>query len=269
MTRLVAQIRARLRVPARSPEREWETFGRVDPYFGVLTDEDYRRERLSDAARERFFETGREHVDTVARLVREHSGRELSPRRAMDFGCGVGRLVVALAERARQVVGVDVAPSMLAEARRVCDARGLTDVELVLTPSLASLRPDFDLIHSYIVFQHIPVRDGYELFARLVSLLAPGGIGVVHVSLAAGRPMTAAYSWVLTRVPLAASLANLRRGRDWSYPTLEMNCYSLERLMRILYAADVRRASVVFEPAAGASGYDSAVLVFERPPSGS
>lgn len=249
----------------RSPALEWESFGRVDPYFGVLTDEDYRRERLGDAARERFFQTGREHVDRVARLAREHSGRELRPRRALDFGCGVGRLVVPLAERAREVVGVDVAPSMLAEARRVCDARELSNVELLPTARLASLQPDFDLIHSYIVFQHIPVRDGYELFARLVSLLAPGGIGVMHFSLTAGRPMTAAYSWVLTRVPLAANLANLRWGRDWSYPTLEMNSYRLERLMRILDAGAIRRASVLFEPAPVASGYDSAMLVFERP----
>jgi len=250
----------------RSPALEWENFGRVDPYFGVLTDEGFRRERLDDTALERFFETGRGHVDRVLQLAADHVGHELRPRRAMDFGCGVGRLVVPLAARAQQVVGVDVAPSMLAEARRVCDARGLTNVELLPTPQLASLRADFDLVHSYIVFQHIPLREGYELFARLVGLLAPGGVGVVHVSLAAGSRMTAVHSWVLTRVPLATNLTNLRYGRYWSYPTLEMHGYRLERLMRILGAGAIARASVIFEPATGPSGYDSAVLVFQRPP---
>lgn len=264
--RRLTSIRDRVLGLHRSPALEWENFGRVDPYFGVLTDETYRRERLDDTAFERFFETGRTHIDRVAKLACEHVGRELRPCRAMDFGCGVGRLVVPLAERTQEIVGVDVAPSMLAEARRVCDARGLTNVALLPTAQLAALQADFDFIHSYIVFQHIPVRDGYELFASLVGLLAPGGVGVVHFSLAAGRRMTAAYSWVLTRVPLAANLNNLRWGRDWSYPTLEMHAYRLERLMRILGAGGIERASVVFEPATGPSGYDSAVLVFQRPP---
>lgn len=259
-------IRDRMLGLRRSPALEWEAFGQVDPYFGVLTDEGYRRERLDHSAFERFFETGRAHIDRVAELACEHVGQELRPRRALDFGCGVGRLLVPLAERAQEVVGVDVAPSMLAEARRVCEERGLTHVALVPTAQLASLQADFDLVHSYIVFQHIPVRVGYELFAHLVRLLAPDGVGVIHFSLAPGRRMTAAHSWVLTRVPLAANLTNLRWGRDWSYPTLEMHAYRLERLMRILGTAGIERASVVFEPATGASGYDSAVLIFQRPP---
>jgi SAM-dependent methyltransferase len=250
---------------SRSAEAQWEKYGQIDPYFGVLSHAEYHRDQLTDEALERFFETGRTRVDDVVRMAAAHASRPLELRRVMDFGCGVGRLLIALGEHADHVVGVDISPSMLAEARTSCDRRGLGHAELIQTPQLQTLKADFDLIHSHIVFQHIPPREGYALFERLVGLLAPGGIGVLHFTLSANNPLLPVFTWMLKRVPLAASAWNLARGRDRDYPTMEMNRYDLERLLQILGRHGIRHIGVEYHRAKGPRDLNSAVLVFERP----
>ena len=47
----------------------------------------------------------------------EDLGVTVSRGRALDFGCGAGRLTRALAARFESVVGVDVADAMLDKAR--------------------------------------------------------------------------------------------------------------------------------------------------------
>src|SRR6478672_4876537 len=183
------------------PGEQWERFGATDPYYGVYSVDEFRTPNLDEAARERFFASGEEHVDRVLGLVRRVVREDFSPASVLDHGCGVGRLVVPFAGRAERVVGVDVSPSMLAEARRNCDARGLDNVELVPAERLASLRPEFDLVHSFIVLQHIPPRQGRAVFRTLVSLLRPGGVGVVHVPIAPPSPLARLHTWVTRTVP--------------------------------------------------------------------
>ena len=47
--------------------------------------------------------------------------------RVLELGCGTGTLAVMLAQRGAIVVGVDVSPLMLAEARRKADEADLSD----------------------------------------------------------------------------------------------------------------------------------------------
>ena len=42
----------------------------------------------------------------------------LDGRRVLDFGCGIGRAARAMAARGAEVIGLDVSPAMIAEARR-------------------------------------------------------------------------------------------------------------------------------------------------------
>jgi len=47
----------------RDSDAAWRSLGRNDPFFGVLSDERYHKSRLTDEARDEFFETGVRHVD--------------------------------------------------------------------------------------------------------------------------------------------------------------------------------------------------------------
>ncbi|EGJ09960.1 type 11 methyltransferase [Rubrivivax benzoatilyticus JA2 = ATCC BAA-35] len=172
-----------------STDIEWEKWGARDPYFSVLTDPRFRVNAMTAQAREDFFALGRMHVDHVLHVIRCHLDGAFAPTRTLDFGCGVGRLVMPFARLGGEVVGVDISPSMLAEARRNCDQAGLSNV--VLLPSddaLSAVAGDFDLVHSCIVLQHIEIPRGLVIFEQLVRRVRPGGMGGDPHHLRLGRP---------------------------------------------------------------------------------
>lgn len=94
--------------------------------------------------------------------------------RALDFGCGAGRSTRFLREHGFEVVGVDIAASMLARAR-AADPDG--DYRLMQDESLGGLADgSFDLVFSGFTFDNIPgVERRLALFGRLTALLAPHG----------------------------------------------------------------------------------------------
>ncbi len=102
----------------------------------------------------------------------------------LDFGCGLGRLTRALGRRFDQAIGVDVSPTMVAEATELAAAAGIDNVRFALNqePHLAQFATgSIDFVYSNIVLQHVS-RDlqlGYlREFGRL---LAPGGLAVVQL----------------------------------------------------------------------------------------
>lgn len=248
------------------PTRQWERYGAVDPYYGVLSKPDFHRSRLDEAARERFFQTGHRHIAESLAAIESLLGSDFQWRAALDFGCGVGRLTLPLAERCEHVYGLDVSPSMLREAERNARRMGLTNIEWSSAERLDELSGDYDLVHSYLVFQHIPARGGERIFAKLVRGLRPGGVGSIQVALRPTRPAAGAFHWTVKTVPLAYNLVNVARGRAWSYPHMQMNHYSLNRLGRLLAQAGITEWHTRFLAGLGWMSHDSAVIVFRKGP---
>lgn len=97
--------------------------------------------------------------------------------RALEIGCGVGRITRCLAENFAEVHAIDVAPEMIAQAQ----ARLAAHPNVTLrTGSGFDLQPlpdaHFDLVFSYIVFQHIPSGDVIRNYVREAArVLKPGG----------------------------------------------------------------------------------------------
>ncbi len=241
-----------------NPSKQWERFGQEDPYYGVVSQEEMRGGQAPEA-RERFFASGEELVGAVLERVR---GVEpgFEPRRVLDYGCGVGRLVIPFARRSESVVGVDVSPSMLEEAARNARAHDCDNVELLTVEGMAALSPDFDLVHSALVLQHIPARQGEEVIARLAGLLRPGGVGALHLQIGARRGLRA-YN-ALMRVALVHNVVNVLRRRPWSYPHMEMHVYDLGRVCLVLREQGIRELAV--ELAEREGGYDACTLLFHR-----
>jgi ubiquinone/menaquinone biosynthesis C-methylase UbiE len=156
--------------------RDWTTLGAEDPLWAVLVQPGKRGGRWDV---EEFLATGRADVEETVRWLGE---LDLPTRweRALDFGCGVGRLSQALAAHAEEVVAVDIAPPMLDAARRLDRSGGRIRFVLNDAADLSQF-PDghFDLVYSALVLQHLPrpVIDGY--LAEFLRVLRPGGIAVV------------------------------------------------------------------------------------------
>jgi 2-polyprenyl-3-methyl-5-hydroxy-6-metoxy-1,4-benzoquinol methylase len=89
----------------RNTDRDWEKFGASDPYLGVLTHEQYHRANLTDESKEAFFKSGHDYIADVSKKIRTYLDPAFTPCRSLDFGCGVGRLVVPLAGISDHVVG--------------------------------------------------------------------------------------------------------------------------------------------------------------------
>src|SRR6266496_3346600 len=96
-------------------DRAWGELGRTQPYSAIL----------EHGSRAEFFASGEEHVAGILQIVRERIDPGYRPTRALDFGCGVGRILIPLARLCDEAAGVDVSSAMRAEARRNCDERGL------------------------------------------------------------------------------------------------------------------------------------------------
>jgi 2-polyprenyl-3-methyl-5-hydroxy-6-metoxy-1,4-benzoquinol methylase len=77
--------------------------------------------------------------------------------RVLDVGCGVGRWSRLLASRGARVTGVDLSPTMIAQAERRAAASGLTDRCRFIVQDTAALEVGgtFDLILCVTVLQHL------------------------------------------------------------------------------------------------------------------
>jgi SAM-dependent methyltransferase len=244
-----------------SSDSAWKQIGRTDPYFGVLTDDRFRNASQAGPERDEFFNSGAHHIEHIFTAVRELVPG-FAPRSAVDFGCGVARLVLPLARAVPKVVGIDVSPAMLAEARRNCESEGVTNVTFCESPTELSGQVDF--VHSYIVFQHIPVNRGVELAKVLLEHLADGGVGALHFTYATPqgrlrRIVQKMYRWV----PGAYAATNLLLGRRNKHPLMQMNAYSLNELFTLLQKHGCHRVHAYFSDHGGTLG---AMLIFQKQP---
>ncbi len=166
-----------------STDVEWEKWGVQDPYFSVLTDPKFRKGEITAEAKQDFFVSGRVHVEHVLNACRKYIDPAFAPQRVLDFGCGVGRLVLPFAAMAREVVGVDISEAMLIEARRNCMEQGVCNAEFVKSDdTLSAVEGLFDLVHTAIVLQHVDALRGMQLVAHLLARLAPGGVGALQLT---------------------------------------------------------------------------------------
>jgi SAM-dependent methyltransferase len=219
-----------------SSDAAWKKFGSIDPYYGVVSHDRFHAGRMDQEAYTDFFRSGEEHVASVLDRVRRHLAPAFRPDRMLDFGCGVGRLVVPLARLGGRVTGVDVSEGMLREAAANCERQGLSNVELVRSDDrLSAVQGTFDFVHSFIVFQHIPPARGMAIVRSLLARLEEGGVGALHFTYARRASLARrGVSWMRRTVPFANSVVNLAQGKPWAYPLMQMHSYDLNRLLELL-----------------------------------
>lgn len=222
------------------PDRDWERYGAEDPYYAILNTEAYRRSRLDEAAMEEIFRSGENTVDTFLGQAERRFG-PLARDRALEYGCGVGRLLIPLAREFDSVCGVDISPSMLGEAARQCHQRGAADVELALADDrLSRVEGTFDFAISFLVLQHIPVGRGERIVGGILQRLRPGGVAALHFTTHRSSPRWRHAVHVLRRNFLTLHcIANLVSGLRLDEPLMQTNLYRLERITDLARARGI------------------------------
>jgi len=257
-------------------DKYWEYLGKTDPYWAVVTNERFQQKNIDDEAREQFFLTGERYVGWVFETIREYLDRDFAPKRSLDFGCGVGRLVLPLARRSDYVIGVDVAESMIREARANVDAQQLSNVSLIRDAGdFSDVVGKFDLINSYIVLQHIPCERGQQLVVKLLDRLNAGGVGVLHLTYSKEVYKERIFSvWSASAPGSSVEITEgFRAVRSWLriYPrdffrklfrrggtVMQMNPYTLNPIFHCLQSSGIRRMHLEFTDHGGEYG----VLLF-------
>ena len=112
--------------------------------------------------------------DPLIGLMAPHSAQ-----RVLDVGCGSGQLAVAIAPRVARVVGVDLTPAMLDQARAHAAAKGVKNVLWKVADSIALPVEDssFDAVVSRAMFHH--AADPAATFGEMHRACASGGRLVV------------------------------------------------------------------------------------------
>jgi ubiquinone/menaquinone biosynthesis C-methylase UbiE len=149
----------------------------------------------TDAVRARFAATARQvaaHADERAEWLADQVRRFVEPRggeRALDAGTGTGALAFALAPLVREVVGVDLVPELLAEARaRAGDFPNVQFLEGDIT-NLHFEDSSFDLAATGSTIHHVPRPE--LIVAELTRVTKPGGTILVVDQIAPVDPLAA------------------------------------------------------------------------------
>ena len=166
-------------------QQAWEELGEKDPLWAVLTVDEMKGNKWNPEA---FFETGvaftAEAQDWMQRV-----GLPTKGTRALDFGCGVGRLTQALAANYDRVTGVDISAPMIDKAKTFNKFGDRVDYldnpkdDLSVFPTAS-----FDYVQTFIVLQHMHPSHQAGYLREFARILKPDGVLVFQIPCYDRRP---------------------------------------------------------------------------------
>ncbi len=227
-----------------------------DPLWAILTGK--RHWDVED-----FFATGEEDVNSLL-SVAQRLGLPRQRARALDFGCGVGRITRHLLNHFEECWGVDVSPRMLEMAGKYNPS-----VHFHLNQH-GDLRDfpgsHFDLVYSILVLQHQPNREVIESYLReFFRVLRSQGLLVFHLPSAMPlryrlAPRRRAYKLLHA---VGVDPARLHR---WRLYPMRMTAVAPERVKEVIQGAQGRL--LLAEPHHGSGAIPSIMYYCTKEPGG-
>jgi ubiquinone/menaquinone biosynthesis C-methylase UbiE len=204
--------------------------------WAVLTDPEKAGGRWQA---EDFYAHGIAEIEQLMKRLDE-LGVADQRQRALDFGCGVGRLANALADHYEHVDGVDISTEMVRRAAEMAPNRARCTFHTNVAPDL-SIFPDnqFDLVHSNIVLQHVGPELTRSYIAEFARIVKPGG--VVHFQLPV-KPVPGPTGLAMELLPKL--ILNRLRG-------MSMHGVSETRVHALLYSRGLRMLATDPDNSAG------------------
>ena len=195
-------------------QQRWNIAGKDDPFWAVLAAPDKKGNRWQV---DDFFKTGSDEISALMHYVTSLD-IPVARGRALDFGCGPGRLSQALTDHFERVDGVDISPSMIELARGFnrhpdrCDYRTLEGDHLQLFAD-----GSFDFIYTTMTLQHLKPRFMRRYIQEFLRVLRPDGLLIFQVP---SRP--ASLSGRVKRLVPEPLIDAYRRLRYGGHPAVTM-----------------------------------------------
>lgn len=194
-------------------QKSWDRLGKTDPVSSMLPAD--LRGRISGL--DEFFASGETEIDRAMEHL-SFRGCALGRRKALDFGCGLGRTTQALAGYFEEIYGLDIAPTMIDLANRY--NRHPERCKYLLN-SANDLRmfedSSFDFVWSYGVLHLVEPRYFRDYISEFFRILVPGGMAVFHQS---AEPANTWKGTIFQLTPTA--LLNLYRRAKYGFEVYGM-----------------------------------------------
>ncbi len=102
--------------------------------------------------------------------------------RALDLGCGWGRVLKPVTDRGVQVIGFDISEKMLGRASAHLSKHGHRPILVRGDGTLLPFKDNsFDMVYSLLVLQHLSKENGLLVLREISRVLKPGGIAHIRV----------------------------------------------------------------------------------------
>ena len=149
---------------------DWNARAREDAGYYVA----FGRREQNDAD---FFATATEVINILESELRRVPPPQRSMWKALEIGCGPGRLMRPMSRHFAEIHGVDVSDEMIALAREQLRDTPNAHPHLTDGATLAEFADEsFDFVYSYAVFQHVPSREVISTYMREIHrVLKTGG----------------------------------------------------------------------------------------------
>ena len=217
--------------------RHWDNLAKEDPMWAILSDPNKKGGKWDPGE---FFDSGFSEVVSVMEHVKQVQP-SLRYKRALDFGCGLGRLTQALATHFDEVIGVDIAPEMIKGAERYNSLGDRCKYILNPHPDLSVFDANhFDFIYSNLVLQHMHPRYSAVYLRDFIRVLAPGGVALFQIP----SRMIVTVKGLLMRIA-PRSVLRMRYKMD-------MFCVPKDQVMAIVTSAGARIRLVQPDNSSGA-----------------
>lgn len=135
----------------------WEKLGSAEPYWSVLTSDEYRIGNMNEVNLEKFYKTGHSAclsiIKTLERADVIHSITDVSDLEITEIGCGTGRVTKSLATHFGKVNAYDISPGNLQIAEKMIKNKNVNFCLIKHINEYEKL-PQTDVIYSMIVLQH-------------------------------------------------------------------------------------------------------------------
>ena len=139
---------------------DWNARAREDASYYVA----FGRRQQNDAE---FFATATEVINVLESELRRLPPQQRSMWKALEIGCGPGRLMRPMSRHFAEIHGVDVSDEMIALARERLRDTPNAHPHVTDGATLAEFPGEsFDFVYSYAVFQHVPSREVISTYMR-------------------------------------------------------------------------------------------------------
>jgi SAM-dependent methyltransferase len=187
-------------------QENWEGLAKTDPLWSILADPEKKSGKWQLPE---FFKTGEEEIARLMSYV-ESLRIEIAHRRALDFGCGIGRLTQPLADHFDEAYGVDIAPTMIALANKYNHHGDMCKYYLNERDDLKIFPDDtFNLIYSNLTLQHMEKKYFLGYMREFLRVLAHGGLLVFQLPSEMTSPLLRFANSIL-RGPMRAFYLQIR-----------------------------------------------------------